>query len=118
MSRRRHVRLAPLLALALASAACAPALQGTSGAPAATRPPVEVAELSPLERTAWEAWLLMEVGRLRTGAYSTQVLIDLELPQGVRWTVVEFDADAYALAVSNDDGGAQVRVSPDGVSGG
>lgn len=116
MARHRTARLAASLVLVLATAACTPALQGPTGG--ATRPPADATALTPLERTAWEAWLLMEIGRLRTGAYSTQVLVDLALPQGIRWTVVEFGPDGYALAVSSDAGGDAIRVSPDGVASG
>lgn len=44
----------------------------------------------------------MEIGRLQTGAYTTNVLIDLELPRGVRWTVLEFSGDDYLLRFTND----------------
>ncbi len=105
--------LAALFAFGLLLAACAP---GTRGDPETVRPPLDEARLRPVERTAWEAWLLMEIQRLRSGLYSTQALIDLTLPRGVRWTVVDFSGDDYALIVTSDDeDGDGVRVTPEGV---
>jgi hypothetical protein len=57
----------------------------------------------------------MELGRLTTGAYATDVLLELELPSGVRWTVVEYGPDAYALQVTSDASPTALRVDPDGV---
>ena len=104
--------LAALFAFGLLLASCAP---GTRDGPETVRPPLDEARLSPVERTAWEAWLLMEVQRLRSGLYSTQALIDLFLPRGVRWTVVAFSGDDYALIVTSDEDQDGVRVTPDGV---
>lgn len=109
------LRSALLLVLVLGTiAACAP---GARTGPAAGGPaPENVGELPALERTAWEAWHLMEIGRLRTGAYSTNVLVDLPLPQGVRWTVQEFDETDYSLSVTGgDDAGPGFLVEPAGV---
>ena len=60
----------------------------------------------------------MEIGRLRTGAYDTGPLVDLDpaLPQGARWTVVEFSGDSYTLRFTSDTlPGLAWEVSPDGV---
>jgi hypothetical protein len=35
----------------------------------------------------------MELGRLRLGVYTTNVLVDLDLPRGARVTVEAFDDD-------------------------
>ena len=105
--------LAASLAFGLLLASCAP---GARNGPETVRPPIDEARLSPVERTAWEAWLLMEVQRLRSGLYSTQALLDLSLPSGVRWTVVAFSGDDYALVVTGDDDDQDgLRVTPDGV---
>ena len=75
-------------------AACAPTTSApTPGTPAATATQT-VAEI---------AYHRMEIGRLRTGAYTTNVLIDLDLPRGARWTVLEFADDAFVLRFTNDD---------------
>ena len=79
------------------------------------RAPRDLAITDPLLRTAWEAWLLMELGRLRSGSYTTDVLLDLAVPQGIRWTVVSYGPDAYALAVTGDGEPTPLRVDPDGV---
>lgn len=79
------------------------------------RAPRDLAITDPLLRTAWEAWLLMELGRLRSGSYSTDVLLDLAVPSGIRWTVVSYGPDAYALAVTGDGEPTPLRVDPDGV---
>lgn len=106
-------RVAAVLAVALALSACTPATepQGEGRAPAEG----PTAEASPLARTAWEAWHLMEIGHLRTGVYATNVLVDLDLPQGVRWTVVEFADDAYLLRVSAEEEEDAYLVEPSGV---
>lgn len=114
MMRTMSHRLAsPLLALLLvALAACAPA-PGT--APTGTAAPANPEDLAILERTAWEAWHLMELGRLRSGVYTTNALVDLPLPQGVRWTLLAFDETAYELSVSSDEGSDGFLVDPSGV---
>lgn len=114
MTRTRFL-LAPA-ALAAALAACAPAADTSpatpTGAPVTTEDGSALAEL---ERTAWEAWHLMQLGFLRNGAYSTNVLVDLPLPQGVRWTVASFDDDGYALTFTAEDAADAYRVDPSGV---
>jgi hypothetical protein len=113
VTSRRLGRFA--LAALLAAAACAPAPAGPDGLAPPDRG-ADVAGLTPLERTAWTAWHLMELHRLRTGRYSTEALQELELARGVRWTVTELGDDAYALAISRDDDAARLRVSPAGVA--
>ncbi|MDZ7801276.1 MAG: hypothetical protein U5K81_10860 [Trueperaceae bacterium] len=108
----RRVLVPAALGLVLLVGACAP----TTEPQAATRPadgPSD--EASPAARTAWEAWHLMEIGRLRDGVYATNILVDLSLPQGVRWTVVEFADDDYVLRVSGEEADTAYRVSPAGV---
>jgi len=107
------VRALALAVLLVVTAACAPAPAGPGGEAA---PPTDAATLGPLERTAWTAWHLMELHRLRTGRYSTDALRELELPRGVRWTVTEFRDEGYALAVSRDDDARRLRVTPAGVA--
>lgn len=106
-----------LALLLIAGVACAPSTtRPTSSDATGARPPAAAATLGPVERTAWEAWLLMELGRLRMGVYGTEALVDLGLPAGVRWTVVEYGPDDYALAVTSDGGEPGLRVEPNGVS--
>jgi len=115
MAWNRSASLALALVL-IAGVACAPTTTGPATSDVTgSRPPEAVARLSPVELTAWEAWLLMELGRLRLGVYGTEALVDLTLPRGVRWTVVEYAPDDYALAVTSDDGEPGLRVDPGGV---
>lgn len=105
-------------ALLLALVSCSPGTDGaaTGAAPAGVPVATEEADaMAALERTAWEAWHLMQIGFLRTGAYSTNVLVDLPLPQGVRWSVVGFEEEGYAIDVTSDDGEGAYRVDPSGV---
>jgi hypothetical protein len=102
-SRVGTVALAALLVLA----ACAPA---------ATAPVFDTPAARELERVAQEAYHRMEIGRLRTGVYTTNVLVDLDLPRGARATVEAFDDDDYRLRIDSDAvPGAAWLVSPRGV---
>lgn len=129
---RRRVRIgAVAVALLLSVSACLPASQRpapSAQAPAtdpetllpvdevrSIRAPRDLAAGDPLLQTAWEAWLRMELGRLETGAYTTDALLELVLPAGVRWTVTAYGPDAYALAVTGDGEPTGLRVDPDGV---
>jgi hypothetical protein len=94
-------------ALAALLAACVPAATAeTLAGPAAQA----------LERTASEAFHRMELGRLSTGSYTTNVLVDVDLPQGARVTVEAFTGDDYRLRVDSDAvTGVVWFVSPRGV---
>jgi|GEM_PF-695961 len=87
--RRPALGLA-LLGLLLALAACAPA--GTTSRFTATTQTGQV---------ALAAFHRMELAQVETGSYTTNALIDLEIPQGVRWTVDEFTESSYRLRVEN-----------------
>lgn len=111
----RTPRVVPLLVpLLLALAACTPGTDPGTAPGSAPAAPREAASLGEVERTAWEAWHLMQLGFLRNGVYGTNVLVDLPLPQGVRWTIVTFEEDAYSLTVTAEDGTGYL-VDPDGV---
>lgn len=104
---RRFPVWALALVLAAALAACVPsAVADRLAGPAAQE----------LERTAQEAYHRMELGRLRLGSYTTNVLVDLELPRGARWTLEAFAGDDYRLRVEGDTvEGVVWLVSPRGV---
>jgi hypothetical protein len=107
-ARPRALRLASLALFAvLAIAACAPAaLVGDLDTPAARA----------VDRVAHEAYHRMEIGLLRTGTYTTNVLVDLDLPRGARVTVEAFTDTDYVLRVTSDDvSDAAWLVSPRGV---
>jgi hypothetical protein len=90
MTHRARLLAPALFALALALAACAPRASETPNA-------LNSPEARQLEQTATIAYHRMEIGFLQTGEYTTNVLIDLALPQGVRWTLEEFSSTDYSL---------------------
>lgn len=106
---RRH-QLAWLLplALGLTLSACVPtAVADRLAGPAAQE----------VERTAYVTYHRMELGRLQLGAYTTNVLVDVELPRGARVTLEEFDDEGYRLRVDSDTvPGVAWFVTPSGVS--
>jgi hypothetical protein len=103
--RLAHVVLALLASLLIASCA-----------PAATPPALDTPAAQAVDRLAHEAYHRMEIGRLRTGTYTTNVLVDLELPQGARVTVEAFSDTDYVLRVTSDAvQDAAWLVSPRGV---
>ncbi len=55
------------------------------------------------EQVATIAYHRMEIGKLQSGEYNTNVLADLELPQGVQWTLVAFGEGTYSLRFSSQD---------------
>jgi hypothetical protein len=107
IAARARALLLTAVTLAALLAACAPATTTDVLADPAAQA---------LERTASEAYHRMELGRLRTGAYTTNVLVDVELPQGARVTVEAFSGDDYRLRVDSDAvPGVAWLVSPRGV---
>jgi hypothetical protein len=97
-------------ALLLTLAACAPALDGVDASAFETPAALEV------ERAAQEAYHRMELGRLRLGVYTTNVLVDLDLPRGARVTVEAFGDDDYRLRFTSDAAlDLAWLVTPDGV---
>lgn len=95
----RFLRNAPIVMILLVLAACAP--QATTPPPGANAP--NTAAASATETLAQVAHHRMEIGRLQTGAYTTNVLVDLDIPRGVRWTVLDFSTDAYLLRFTHDE---------------
>ena len=88
----------------------------TACVPAATTEALSGPAAQALERTASEAYHRMELGRLRTGSYTVNVLVDVDLPQGARVTVEAFSDDDYRLRVDSDAvEGVVWLVSPRGV---
>lgn len=86
------------------------------GACAPTAAPASGDASSELERTAQLAYHRMEIGYLQTGSYTTNALVDLELPRGVRWTLEEFSESSYRLRFTDDENpGEAWLVSPRGV---
>jgi hypothetical protein len=85
-------------------------------APTTTSPPIDDPAAQAVDRLAQETFHRMELGRLATGTYTTNVLVDVDLPQGARVTVEAFEGDDYVLRVDSDAvPGVIWYVSPDGV---
>jgi hypothetical protein len=85
-----------VVTLLMTLAACAPGLGGVDAEAFESPAALEV------ERTAQEAYHRMELGRLRLGVYTTNVLVDLDLPRGARVTVEAFGDDDYRLRFTSD----------------
>lgn len=108
-SSRRAASLALAAVLLALLAACAPS--------ATTALPDDPAARE-AERTARVAYHRMQIAFLETGAYTTNALVDLALPQGVRWTVDDFEPDgsSYRLRITHTEvPGVAWLVGPDGV---
>lgn len=103
----RSASLLPALLLALLLGACAPRTTTGTAVPAngtaAPEAPLDDPAAAQLERTALEAFHRMEIARLQTGAYTTNALVDLTLPRGTRWTVLEFADGDYLLRFTSDE---------------
>ena len=91
----RHARVLVVLALAVAllASGCVPA-----AVPESLDSPIARA----VERAAQEAYHRMELGRLATGSYTTNVLVDVDLPRGSRITLEDFTGADYRLRVDAD----------------
>ena len=101
--------LAAGLALLVVLAGCAPATQ-------APLPNGDAA--SQLDRTARIVYHRMAIGYLETGRYTTNVLVDVQLPAGARWTLEAFarDGSSYRLRITSTKvPGIAWQVTPNGV---
>lgn len=108
---RRLTAFLPLTALSLVLlvSACAPRATTPSSA-------LDTPEARQLEQTAAIAYHRMEIGLLQTGEYTTNALIDLELPQGAKWTLEEFSSADYLLRFTSSEApGYAWLVTPGGV---
>ena len=95
--------------LALLLSACAPRVKSFSdivNSPAA----------QDVEQIANIAFHRMEISRLESGVYTTNVLADLPLPQGAAWTLESLAQDSYQIRFTSVDvTGFSWLVSPQGV---
>ncbi len=103
-----------LLLIGATLAACAP-----TTVPPVTGPPAET-EPDPREERAVDIastiFHRMELGNLENGSYSADVLIDLELPRGIAWTMVTFPGETFEMRVTDDLlPGTYWLVTPDGI---
>lgn len=100
---------AAIVALLMALVSCAPATQAPLPNGAAARQ---------LDTTARIVYHRMAIGYLETGAYTTNVLVDVQLPAGARWTLEAYPngGASYRLGISSTQvPGIVWQVSPDGV---
>ncbi len=119
--RRRQGRGAsprPLRAALLAGLLVAAAASSVGCAPQAQPPMPDAKAAQAAATTAEVIYHRMAIGFLETGAYTTNVLVDVTLPAGTRWTLADYPADgsSYVLLITSDSvSGVAWRVSPDGV---
>lgn len=108
--------LALSISLFLLLAACAPRTQEAVTTPDAA-PIFSSPAAQETDRVAQAAYHRMELERLQGGTYTTNVLINLDVPTGVRWILVEPTTDtSYTLRFTSADvPGAAWIVTPDGV---
>ncbi len=96
-------------------AACAPGTQQVTAGPqfAVAQSPLE----EPGLRTAMAIWHRMEAGKIQTGSYTSNVLIDLvDLPKGVAFRMESFPGESFEMRVTDDSlPGVWWLVNPDGV---
>lgn len=117
-ARARRRALGALLALALAVGLVGCAPSALSPRPGTTAPSAADPAERDLQRTAAIVYHRMALGFLESGRYTTNVLVDVSLPQGVRWTLIDYpeDGSGYTLELTSDAVPARAyRVSPDGV---
>ena len=111
-------RLSTLFFCLVLFSACAPrtAPANESGVEVVETPAPESPAAREVQQTAQVAYHRMQIGFLQTGEYTTNALLDLSLPQGVRWTVETFEADTYQLRFISAEVPDQAwLVTPDGV---
>ena len=100
--------LMSIILLGLLSA-CAPRLT-------ASDPMLNSSQALETAKTAQIAYHRMEIGRLQIGEYTTNALLELQLPQGVKWTLQSFNSNAYEISfISDAVPGYAWLVSPRGV---
>lgn len=112
MRHRRTLPLALAAAAMLALGACAPALTGPQDNPLQEQeaglpgPRLEAARSAaeePARTTAVTIWHRMELGRLRQGTYTSNVLEDMvDLPRGVAFFMDSFPGESFELRVTDD----------------
>ena len=107
-------KLSCTLAIVLLSilAACAPRTQNSVDSDVSASSPAA----QETERVATAAFHRMELAQIEDGVYTTNVLINLDLPQGVRWMLEDLNDDDYTLRfTSSDVPDVAWIVTPDGV---
>lgn len=99
-----------VLVVALEVAGCAPKAQPSV---------FQTGPAGQLQRTAEIVYHRMAIGYLETGRYTTNVLVDVQLPAGAKWTLVAYarDGSSYRLRITSTRvEGVAWDVSPSGVT--
>lgn len=112
-SGMKKLSLTITLAALLLLAACAPSASSTEQFATSLSPAEENAR-----QTAIVIWHRMEIGKVQTGSYTSNVLIDLaELPRGVAFIMESFPGESFEMRVTDDAvPGVWWLVSPAGVT--
>lgn len=109
----KKLKLSLITAVLLLLAACAPSV--TAGERFAAS---ESAAEENARQTAIVIWHRMEIGKVQTGSYTSNVLVDLdELPRGVAFIMESFPGESFEMRVTDDFvPGVWWLVNPDGVT--
>lgn len=84
-----------VFALLCILSACAPRLS-------TSHPVLNSVEALETAKTAQIAYHRMEIGLLQTGDYTTNALLELGLPQGVKWELQSFNSGDYELSFTSE----------------
>ena len=102
-----------LIVLLSLLAACAPRTQEAS---APSDPVFQSPAAQETNRVATAAFHRMELAQIEEGGYTTNVLINLDLPSGVRWMLEDLNDETYTLRFTSADvPNAAWIVTPEGV---
>ena len=108
--------LAAALGFTLLFSACAPRAASPNPPNSPPNASLETPQAKATAETAEIAYHRMAIGLLQTGEYTTNALLELALPTGVKWTLEEFSGADYRLRFTSDDVPVYVwLVTPRGV---
>ena len=108
--------LAAALGFTLLVSACAPRTASSNPPNTPASASLETPQARATAETAEIAYHRMAIGLLQTGEYTTNALLELALPTGVKWTLEEFSGADYRLRFTSDDVPVYVwLVTPRGV---
>ena len=104
---KRRLLAAALVSFTLLVSACAPRTAPSNNPPGGAAPVASAALGTPQARataeTAEIAYHRMAIGFLQSGEYTTNALLELALPKGVKWTLDEFSGTDYRLRFTSDE---------------
>ncbi|MEM7737295.1 MAG: hypothetical protein AAF267_16055 [Deinococcota bacterium] len=118
MNQKRLIILGILLVASLSACAPRASTTSTTSAQGGGRRVIIINNPAANEviQTVDTAWHRMQLNFLENGSYSTNVLVDLVLPQGVRWVLEDFTAENYRIRfVASDIPEVVWLITPEGV---